>query len=432
MDLLPVAMFLGALCIGVPVAMALGAGSLLFFLSASGMPAEAFVQKLQSSFGSFPLLAIPLFVLAASLLNLSGVSQRLFELVDALVGRSIGGLGKANILLATLMGGVSASAAADAAMQAKLVGEPMVARGYPRPFVSATIAASSIITPIIPPGIGFILYGAMTETSIGQLFAAGIAPGLLLCLTLMVTVHVVAWRSGFGMAAAPDQAAGASQWRTLKVALRRAAPALLMPVLIVLGIRYGFFTPTEAGAVLVLIALAYGVFVYRQLKLDHVLSATRETIEAAASLMLIVSFATAFAFYLTWEGIPQEIMRVLLRQVSDPLAVLLILNIVLLVAGMFLDTVSAMIILVPIIHPIALRIGMDPVHIGLIVVLNLTIGGVTPPVGLLMYLSNAIVGCSVLEFTRAVWPFLLALLTVLGVVIFWPQFSLFIPHALFR
>jgi len=255
---------------------------------------------------------------------------------------------------------------------------------------------------------------------------------LLLCLTLMGTVHVVARRSGFGMAAAQDRAAGLPRSRHLMIALRRAAPALLMPVLIVLGIRYGVFTPTEAGAVLVLIALAYGLFVYRQLQLEHVLTATRETIEATASLMLIVSFATAFAFYLTWEGIPQEILRFLLKHVSDPLAVLLILNVVLLVAGMFLDTVSAMIILVPIIHPIALRIGIDPVHIGLIVVLNLTIGGVTPPVGLLMYLSNAIIGCSVLEFTRAAWPFLLALLAVLGVVILWPEFSLFIPHALFR
>jgi tripartite ATP-independent transporter DctM subunit len=431
MDLLPLAVFLAGLCIGAPVAIALGAGALVFFAFAGGVPAEAFVQKLQSSFGSFPLLAIPLFVLSAALLNLSGVSQRLFELVDTLVGRSVGGLGKANILLATLMGGVSASAAADAAMQAKLVGMPMVERGYPRPFVSATIATASIITPIIPPGIGFILYGAMTETSIGRLFAAGVVPGLLLCAALMFTVHLVAKRHGYGAAAAASAAARGSFPSRLMKAMRRAALALLMPFFIVFGIRYGFFTPTEAGAILVVIALAYGVVVYRQLSLRDIGKAIHETVEATASLMLIVAFATAFAFYLTWEGIPQEILRFLLGRIGEPLLVLLILNLVLLVAGMFLDTVSAMIILVPIIHPIALRIGIDPVHIGLIVVLNLTMGGVTPPVGLLMYLSNAIIGCTVGEFTRAAWPFLVALVTVLALVVLFPALSLTIPNALF-
>ena len=431
MDLIPLVVFLLGLCVGTPVAIALGAGSLVFFVSADGVPAEAFVQKIQSSFGSFPLLAIPLFVLSASLLNLSGVSQRLFELVDTLVGRSVGGLGKANILLATLMGGISASAAADAAMQAKLVGMPMVARGYPRPFVSAIIAASSIITPIIPPGIGFILYGAMTETSIGRLFAAGIIPGLLLCAALMAVVHLVVRRTGYGAVAASEHAAQGAFSSRLLVATRRAALALLMPFFIVFGIRYGVFTPTEAGAILVVIALAYGTLVYRQLGLRDIGTAIHETVEATASLMLIVGFATAFAFYLTWEGIPQEVLRFLLARVSEPLMVLLVLNLVLLVAGMFLDTVSAMIILVPIIHPIALRVGIDPVHIGLIVVLNLTIGGVTPPVGLLMYLSNAILGCTVAEFTRASWPFFAALVGVLALVVLFPTLSLTVPNALF-
>ncbi|MGE0716870.1 MAG: TRAP transporter large permease subunit, partial [Alphaproteobacteria bacterium] len=194
MDLIPFAVFLGAMALGVPVALALGAGAVVFFLGSDGLPAEAFVQKVQSSFGSFPLLAIPLFVLAASILNAAGVSQRLFALAEVAVGRSTGGLGKINVLMATLMGGISASASADAAMQAKLVGQPMIERGYPRPFVAAIIACSAVITPIIPPGIGFILYGAMTETSIGRLFTAGILPGLLLAAALILVVHVEARR----------------------------------------------------------------------------------------------------------------------------------------------------------------------------------------------------------------------------------------------
>ena len=355
MDLIPIYIFLVGLCIGVPVAIALGAGSLVFFVFADGVPAEAFAQKLQSSFGSFPLIAIPLFILAASLLNLSGVSQRLLELVDTLVGRSVGGLGKANVLLATLMGGISASAAADAAMQAKLVGIPMVARGYPRPFASAIIAASSIITPIIPPGIGFIIYGTITETSIGRLFAAGVVPGLLICIALIITVHLLVRRSGYGAAVALENSSQGRFGVRLMSTMRRAAPALLMPFFVVFGIRYGIFTPTEAGGILVIIALAYGTLVYRQIRLTDLKTAIHETTEATASLMLIVCFATAFAFYLTWEGIPQEIMHSLLAKVSNPLLILLALNLVMLVAGMFLDTVSAMIILVPIIHPIAVR-----------------------------------------------------------------------------
>ena len=431
MDLIPIYIFLVGLCIGVPVAIALGAGSLVFFVFADGVPAEAFAQKLQSSFGSFPLIAIPLFILAASLLNLSGVSQRLLELVDTLVGRSVGGLGKANVLLATLMGGISASAAADAAMQAKLVGIPMVARGYPRPFASAIIAASSIITPIIPPGIGFIIYGTITETSIGRLFAAGVVPGLLICIALIITVHLLVRRSGYGAAVALENSSQGRFGVRLMSTMRRAAPALLMPFFVVFGIRYGIFTPTEAGGILVIIALAYGTLVYRQIRLTDLKTAIHETTEATASLMLIVCFAMAFAFYLTWEGIPQEIMHSLLAKVSNPLLILLALNLVMLVAGMFLDTVSAMIILVPIIHPIAVRIGLDPVHIGVIVVLNLTIGGVTPPVGLLMYLSNTILGCSVAEFTRAFWPFFLALVGVLTLVILFPAVSLSVPNTLF-
>lgn len=431
MDLLPFLVFLATMCLGVPVAIALGAGALVFFLTSSGVPAEAFAQKLQSPFGSFPLIAIPLFVLAASILNFAGVSGRIFDLADALVGRSVGGLGKVNVLLATLMGGVSASAAADAAMQAKLVGEPMVERGYPRPFVAAIIATSAVITPIIPPGIGFILYGAMTETSIGRLFAAGIVPGILLCIALIFTVHVVTRLSGFHHSVGAAGSVDPRHRIGVFAALRRASLALLMPVFIVVGIRYGAFTPTEAGGVLVVIGLVFGFLVYRELSVPDLGRAIEETGESTASLMLIVCCSTSLAFYLTWEGVPQQAARFVVSQFSSKLMLILVVNAVLLVAGMFLDTVSAMIILVPIMHPIALRAGIDPVHMGVMVVLNLTIGAVTPPVGLLMYLVNGVLGTSVAEFARASLPFLAALLFVLGLVAAFPELSLAVPRALY-
>ncbi len=429
---MPLVILAVAMCLGVPVGTSLGASALWFFVTADGLPHEAFAQKIQSSFGSYPLLAIPLFIFAASILNRAGVSQRLFDLADVLVGRTVGGLGKANVIMATLMGGVSASAAADAAMQAKLVGQPMVAQGYPRAFVSSIIASSAVITPIIPPGIGFILYGAMTETSIGQLFAAGIVPGLLMCLALIVVVHVVTLAKGYDrLRIHPPPADWSARAQRMRVALRRASLALLMPVFIVVGIRYGIFTPTEAGGVLVLIGLLFGFVVYRELRLRDLATAIDETMETTASLMLIVCFSTAFAFYLTWEMIPQQLTQLVLSHTSDKYLVILAVNVILLLVGIFLETIPAMIILVPLIHPIALRLGIDPVHMGVIVVVNLTLGSVTPPVGILMFLANGVLGTTVAEFTRASWPFIAAIVAVLALISAFPMLCLAIPRALY-
>lgn len=432
MDLTPLAILALAMCLGVPVGTSLGASALWFFVTADGLPHEAFAQKIQSSFGSYPLLAIPLFVFAAAILNRAGVSQRLFELADALVGRTVGGLGKANVILATLMGGVSASAAADAAMQAKLVGQPMVAQGYPRAFVSSIIASSAVITPIIPPGIGFILYGAMTETSIGQLFAAGIVPGLMMCAALIAVVHIVTLARGYDrLRYQPPPADRGAHARRIRLTLRRASLALLMPIFIVVGIRYGIFTPTEAGGVLVLIGLLYGFVVYRELRPRDLTAAISETMETTASLMLIVCFSTAFAFYLTWEMIPQQLTRFVLSHTDDKYLVLFAVNVILLLIGIFLETIPAMIILVPLIHPIALKLGIDPVHMGVIVVVNLTLGSVTPPVGVLMFLANGVLGTTVAEFTRASWPFIAAIVAVLALISAFPVLCLAIPRALY-
>jgi len=434
MDLLPLWLAIATMLLGVPVAIALGAGSLLFFLTAPGLPAAAFAQKLQSSFGSFPLLAIPLFMLAGAILNVSGIAGRLFDLARAMLGRTSGASAKIAVVLSTLMGGITASAAADASMLAKLVGQPMILRGYPRPFIAALIASSSMITPIIPPGIGLILYGAMTETSIGQLFAAGVVPGLLMALGLVATVHLVARRRGYEQPSRSAAAANplpAVEIPRLGHALKRAWIALLLPAFIVVGIRYGVFTPTEAGGVLVLISLILGVAVYRQVRPRDVADALIETGGQTASLMLIVAFSTAFAFYLTWEGIPQMTAHWVAANFHDPIVILLMVNLVMLITGILLETVPAMIILVPILHPIALSAGIDPVHMGIVVVLNLTIGSISPPVGLIMFLVNAALRVSVAEFTRASWPFFLAFLLILLAVTLVPAISLTLPRALY-
>lgn len=431
MTLLPFYTFLAGMVIGAPIAISLGGGALVFFVTAGGLPMEAFVQKMQAPFGSFPLLAIPLFVFAATVLNYAGVTRRLFEFAEALVGATTGGMAKVNVVLATLTGGVSASATADAAMQAKVIGVPMVERGYPKAFVAVVVAASSIITPIIPPGIGFILYGAMTDTSIGQLFAAGVLPGLLICAVLILTVHIIVKRKNFGWTKPESERQAAFSGANVARTFRRAFFALAMPFFIVFGIRYGIFTPTEAGGLLAVIGLVFGFVIYRELKPSHFAPILHETVAATAALMLIVAFSTAFAFYLTWEGIPQQIMRAVTSKISNPYVLILLLNVFLLAAGLFLDAVSALIILVPIVFPIAMRAGIDPVHLGVIVVLNLTFGAMHPPVGTLMYLVNSILGVTVLQYTIAAIPFFLAYFVLLGIISYVPMISLLVPRAIF-
>lgn len=431
MTLLPFYCFLVGMVIGAPIAISLGGGALVFFLTAGGLPMEAFVQKIQAPFGSFPLLAIPLFVFAATVLNYAGVTRRLFEFAEALVGSSTGGMAKVNVVLATLTGGVSASATADAAMQAKVIGVPMIERGYPKAFVSVVVAASSIITPIIPPGIGFILYGAMTDTSIGQLFAAGVLPGLVICAVLILTIHIVVKRKNFPWTKPEHERKTAIAATNVARAFRRALFALAMPFFIVFGIRYGIFTPTEAGGLLALIGFVFGFVIYRELKPAHFPLVLHETVAATASLMLIVCFSTAFAFYLTWEGIPQQIMQVVTSKISNPYLLLLLLNLFLLASGLFLDTVSALIILVPIIFPIAMKVGIDPVHLGVIVVLNLTFGAMHPPIGTLMYLVNSILNVTVIDYTKAAIPFFVAYFVLLGIISYVPMISLLLPRALY-
>ena len=431
MTLLPFYCFLVGMAIGAPIAIALGFGALVFFVTAGGLPLEAFVQKMQAPFGSFPLLAIPLFVFAATVLNYAGVTRRLFDFAEALVGATTGGMAKVNVVLATLTGGVSASATADAAMQAKVIGVPMIERGYPRPFTSVVIAASSIITPIIPPGIGFILYGAMTDTSIGQLFAAGVFPGLLICAVLVGTVHLLVNRKSFGWTKPEGERAVAFSGARMASAFRRALFALAMPFFIVFGIRYGVFTPTEAGGLLAVIGLVFGFVIYRELKPSHFPLILHETVAATATLMLIVCFSTAFAFYLTWENIPQQIMKAVTSAISNKYWLILLINVFLLASGLFLDTVSALIILVPIVFPIAMKVGIDPVHLGVIVVLNLTFGAMHPPVGTLMYLVNSILGVTVVQYTKAAIPFFVAYFVLLGIISYVPFISLLLPRAIY-
>lgn len=425
MDLLPLALFAVLMALNAPIAFAIAAGALLFFLDQQGLPLVIFPQRLMSASGSFPLVAIPMFVLAGVVMNRAGITRRLLNLAEALVGHMPGALAQMNVVLATLMGFESGSGNADAAMQAKMLGTEMVRRGYAAPFAAAIVAASAVITPIIPPGLGFVIYGYLANVSVGRLFLAGVVPGFMLMASLMLVTHRIALRDGY-KPLRPRFVSAGELWK----AVRDAGWALTVPVFIVVGLRNGLFTPTEAGAVVAAYSLAVGFLAHRELKLSDLWPMLTEASLATASVMLIISAADAFGFYMTMEQVPAAAARLLGTLTSNPLAMLFLINVLLLVVGMFLESVAALIMLTPILAAVGAAVGIDPVHLGLVIVLNITIGAITPPVGTLMFIACGVLEVSVAKFSRAILPLLLAQLAVLALLILFPPLVTFLPDLL--
>lgn len=423
MDLWPLAAFLVLLFINTPVGIAIGAGALLFFLDQQGLPLSILAQRLMSSSESFPLVAIPMFTFAGVIMNHAGITRRLLNLAETLVGHMPGSIAQTNVVLATLMGFESGSGNADAAMQSKMLGVEMIRRGYHAPFAAAVVAASAVITPIIPPGLGFVIYGYLAGVSVGRLFMAGIIPGLMLMVSLMVVTHYLARKRGY-KAARPKRASSGE----LFASLRDAAWALTVPIVVVFGLRHGVFTPTEAGAVIAAYSLFVGFFIYRELQVSKLWSLITEAAIATATVMIIISAADAFGFYMVMEQVASRAAELLTSLTKNPVLMLLIINAFLLVVGMLLESVAALILLTPILAPVALKVGIDPVHLGLLIVLNLTIGAITPPVGTLMFISCGVLQVKIADFARAILPFLAAQVVVLLLLILFPQLVLAIPN----
>ncbi|MCC6197875.1 MAG: TRAP transporter large permease [Burkholderiales bacterium] len=423
MEYLPILLMFVLFALNIPVAFGMGVAALTYFLFAVDLPLGTFIQRLTSVTASFPLLAVPFFILAGSIMNYAGITRRLMTLADALVGHWMGGLAQVNILLSTLMGGLSASALADAAMQAKMLGPEMIKRGMSPGFAAAITACAAIITPIIPPGIGLIIYGYLSDQSVGRLFIGGIIPGLLLCLALMITTYFISRRRDYRPTRTRFVSLG-----ELGRAFRDALWALSIPLFIVLGIRDGIFTPTEAGAICVLYAAFIGFFVHRELKLRDIPAIITEATVGTSATMIIVSAAAAFGYYMTWEDIPAHIASSLIGVTREPWLLLLLINLVLVVVGMLVETTSAIILLTPILVPAVMQLGIDPIHFGLILVVNLTIGGVTPPVGTVMYVSCSILRVPINRFTVEALPLILTMFAVLFLITYFPQIVLFLPN----
>lgn len=425
MDYLPLVVFLVLLVLNVPVAIALASGALSFFFVQSGLPLPIYAQRLATTASSFPLLAIPMFTLIGVIMNHAGITKRLLDLAETLVGHFIGALAQSNIVLATLMGGLSASGYAEAAMQSKMLGGEMIRRGYPAPFAAAIVAASSVITPIIPPGLGFIIYGFMADVSIGRLFIAGIVPGLLIALALMIVTYILAKKRKY-----PRLRERRATLPEIGAAVRSAGWALTVPVFVILGIRYGIFTPTEAGAFVVVYSLLIGFFAHREFGIRDIPKIFTEASLSAAMVMLIIAAATAFGYYMTLERIPAKAAEIMTHITSNPLLMLLIINLFLLIVGMFLESIAGIIILTPILVPVITSLNIDPVHFGLILVLNLALGGLTPPVGGNMYIVCSVLKVRIVDYVRAIAPLFAAQLFVLLTLILFPSLVTFLPDLL--
>ena len=388
-----------------------------FFLASDANPIIA-AQRVIGAGENVTLLAIPFFVMLGNLLNYTGITRRMLRFAEILTGHLPGGLAQANVALSTLLGGLSASNLADCAMLTKMLVPEMTKLGYNKAFSTAVTAAGSLITPIIPPGIALIIYGFVADVSIGKMFMAGILPGLLCCFTLMVAIYFVSKKRGYK----PVRDHG-PRLAELGSAFKDAVWAFVLIIVIIGGIRLGVFTPTEAGAVGVLYAIVIGLFVYKEMKISDIKTALLESARSTAGIMLIIMACSAFAWILTWERLAQDVAAFITGFSSNPYVFLIVLNIFLLILGMFIEGNAAIIVLVPLLMPTVKILGIDPVHFGLIIILNLAIGCLTPPMGTVMFIATQITGVRVTEFVREMWPLFIALLVSLAIVTFVPEVS---------
>jgi tripartite ATP-independent transporter DctM subunit len=417
--------FIGFLLIGLPVAVALGGASLLYVALTGDLPLLVVVHRMVNGIDSFPLLAVPFFIMAGNLMNSAGITDRIFHFAIAAVGWAKGGLGHVNVFASIIFAGMSGTAVADAGGLGTIEIKAMRDARYPDEFSIGITAASSVIGPIIPPSLPLVIYGVMANTSVGQLFAAGILPGLLIAVMLFGWVAVVARLQRFPR----DAAFG---WCRLAHATFRAVLPLMTPVILIGGMKSGLFTPTEAAIAATVYALFLGLVAYRTLGWNRLVRVSMETIETTAIILLIVAGASIFGWLVTTTRISEEVAEAVLAITEDRALVLLIVNLLLLVVGCFLETIAAITILVPVLLPLITKIGVDPVQFGIIMTLNLVIGLLTPPVGLVIYTLARISNRSFEFVTAAIAPFLIPLFGALLVVTYWPGFVLLLPEIFYR
>jgi tripartite ATP-independent transporter DctM subunit len=417
--------FLLLLVIGVPVATSLAGSSLIYVMLEGVQPHLVVLHRMIGGIDSFPLLAIPFFIMAGSLMNSAGITNRIYDFALALVGWLKGGLGHVNIVGSVIFAGMSGTAVADAGGLGNIEIKAMRDHGYSVDFSVGITGASSTIGPIIPPSLPFVIYGVMANASIGKLFAAGVIPGLVMALTMMIMVTYYAHTRGWHRDAKFSIVA---LWQTFK----RAFLPLLTPIILVGGMTTGVFTPTEAAIAATVYAIFLGMGIYRTLSLKKLIKVSMETAETTALILLIVAGASIFGYLITLTKVTDNVSALVLSITTTPWIVLLLVNIFLLIVGCFMETIAAITILVPVLLPLMDKIGVDPVHFGLIMVLNLMIGLLTPPVGMVLYILARVANISFERTTKACLPFLIPLLVSLALVTYWPSMVMFLPNLFYK
>ena len=421
----PLILVFALLAFRIPVSMAFISGAVFYFgFVATEMPLNMVLSKMVSAGMNMNLMAIPFFITAGLLMNYTGITSRMMKFADLCVGHMWGGLAQVNVLLSTLMGGLCGSNA-DAAMQCKMLVPEMEERGFNRAFSAAVTASSALISPMIPPGVMLILYASITENSVLDMFMAGYLPGFLMCIALMVAVHYVSHRDGYK----PSRNKRASIGEVFR-GLIECFWAILMIIVLIVGLRMGIVTATEGGAVLCVLCMFVGMVIYKELHLKDLVVVAREAFSSVANVFGIIISATVFGLYLTYAQIPQQITRLILEFNTGRIMFLLIVNIMLLVMGMLVDSSAVLMIAVPLLYPVATQLAIHPIHFGIVCILNLSIGALTPPFGATMYQCCNLCEIEMPEFLKQGKELIIALMVALLLVTFIPGISTMLPTLL--
>lgn len=420
---LPLILVFVLLAIRIPVCMAFLSGAIFYFtFIATEMPLNMVLAKMVSAGMNMNLMAIPFFITVGLMMNYTGITSRMMKFADLLVGHMWGGLAQVNVLLSTLMGGLCGSSNADAAMQCKMLVPEMERRGFNRAFSAGVTATSALISPMIPPGVMLILYASITENSVLDMFMAGYLPGILMCIMLMLAVNYVSHRDGYK----PTREKHAS-FREIMHGLVECFWAVVMIAALIIGLRSGVVTATEGGAVLCVLCLVIGMFIYKELHLKDLIVIAKESFMSVANVFGIIISATVFGLYLTYAQIPQRITQTILGMNTGKIGFLLIVNVMLLIMGMLIDSSAVLMIAVPLLYPVAMQLGINPIHFGIVCILNLSIGAITPPFGATMYQCCNLCNVEIPEFLKQNKEQLIGLLVALLFVTFVPAISTFLP-----
>ena len=418
--------FIVLLIIGTPVGFSIGISGVVFFLQNSDLPFATIVQLPISQTQNVTLLAVPLFIFAGNLMNASGITERLVKLSMLLAGHMKGGMAQVSVVLSTFMGGCSGSSNADAAMEARILGPEMEKQSYPKGYTAAVIGYTSLITSTIPPSVGMILYGTVGEISIGRLFAAGITAGLIMMCALMITVAITARIRGFKRA----KEARASLKEVIS-SLKETIWALMFPFVLLGSLRLGVFTPTEVGSFACVYALLVGFFIYKDLTLKSLTITLQESIKDMGAIMYMIAMAGIFGYGIPLERIPQKMTAIITALSSSSLTIMMLVILFLILFGMFMEGSIIILLLTPILLPLVVGIGVDPVLFGVIMCVVVTMGILTPPVGIAMYIVCGTLGCKMQDYLKECAPFMFAVIRVVSLFLLFPDVILYLPNLIY-